>query len=76
MLKHIQDGTVLFPAAPETWGRCQEQYQTGDWKGYQICLGGVQASSSSGFGGLVVLPSTLLARHPDHRVGLFSVLGS
>ncbi len=71
MLKHIQDGTVLFPAAPETWGRCKEQYQTGGWKGHQICLGYVQASSSSGFGGLVVATYVDWS-HPDH--GLVCVL--
>ena len=54
MLKYAQDGTVLFPGSPYTWGRCKEHYQTGDWKGYRICLGYVEASSSSGFGGLVV----------------------
>ena len=73
MLKQIQDGTVLFPAQPYTFGRCQEQYQTGDWKGYKVCLSDVQASSSSGFGGLVV--ATYLASHLP-RVGLFAVLGS
>jgi hypothetical protein len=52
MLKQIQDGTVLFPDEPLTFGRCKEQYQIGDRKGYQICLGGVQHSSSSDFGGL------------------------
>ena len=54
MLKYAQDGTVLFPKEPSTYGRCKEQYQTGKWLGLQICLGSVEASSSSGFGGLVV----------------------
>ena len=75
MLKHIQDGTVLFPREPATFGRCKEQYQTGGWKDHQICIGYVQASSSSGFGGLVVVTS-----HDWHtfrpRVGVFAVLGS
>jgi hypothetical protein len=45
MLKQIQDGKVLFPAAPYTFGRCKEQYQTGGWEGYRVALG---ASSASG----------------------------
>jgi hypothetical protein len=70
MLKQIQDGTVLFSNQPVTFGRCKEQYQKGEFKGYQICLGGVQASSSSGCGGLVVAPYHLLASS-DHGLVCF-----
>ncbi len=49
MLKHIQDGTVLFPENPDTFARCKEKYQTGDyWKGYRVLLGGNSSSASSG----------------------------
>ena len=58
MLKHIQDGTVLFPAepylavrTPNTFGRCKEEYQTGGWQGYRVALG---ANASSVSGRLVV----------------------
>ena len=49
MLKHIQDGTVLFPNQPHTYGRCKEEYQTGAWEGRRVLLGNCSAS-----GGLVV----------------------
>jgi hypothetical protein len=51
ILKQIQDGTVLFPEEPYIYGKCQEQYQTGDWKGRRLALG---RNSSSNSGGLVV----------------------
>ena len=56
MLKFLQDGTVLFPSEPWTYGRCKEQFQKAGrgWDGYSICLGGVDSSSPSVFGGLVV----------------------
>ena len=75
MLKHIQDGTVLFGV---NYGRCQKEYQTGDCKGTLIWLGAVKPSSSSDFGGLgftlprLTFPDTLHLPHP--RVGLFSCL--
>ena len=71
MLKYAQDGTVLFPKEPSTYGRCKEQYQTGKWLGLQICLGSVEASSSSGFGGLVVFTSCRLGPTPTHGLVCF-----
>ena len=38
MLKYIQNGTVLFPEEPDTYGRCKEEYQTGAWEGNGIRL--------------------------------------
>jgi hypothetical protein len=64
MLKYAQDGTVLFPKEPCTYGRCKEQYQTGPWEGARICLGSVEASSSSGFVGLVVLAYHVWHHYP------------
>ena len=72
MLKHIQDRTVLFPAVPATLGNCKEQHQTGYLKGYTLCIGYVEASSSSGFGGLVFTTQTCLALPSDY--GLVCVL--
>jgi hypothetical protein len=51
MLKYAQDSTVLFPEEPWTYGRCKEEYQTGDWKGWRVVLGKRFSSAS---GGLVV----------------------
>ena len=41
MLKYLNDGTVLFPEEPWTYGRCKEIFQTGEWGGkdWRICLG-------------------------------------
>ena len=61
MLKFLQDGTVLFPSEPRTVGNCKEEYETGEWYGYYICLGAVQPSSPSVFGGLVVASCHVLA---------------
>ena len=51
MLKYLQDGKVLFSDSPFTYSRCKEQYQTGEWKGYNVLLGNRPSSAS---GGLVV----------------------
>ncbi len=49
MLHHMETGLYLFPEeGPRTYGRCKEEYQVGEWKGYRIILG------ASGLGGLVV----------------------
>ena len=69
MLKHIQDGTVLFPTEPYTWGRCKEQYKTGGWKGDRVALGGNSCSAS---GGLVIgLNDVVIA---NDNSGLFCLL--
>jgi hypothetical protein len=57
MLKQIQDGTLLFPEEPHTWGRCKEQYQTGNRKGGRVCLGGNSKNDSGSVSGLVVSSS-------------------
>ena len=67
MLKQIQDGTVLFPKEPCILGRCKEEYQTGDFKGQRVSLGGCSAS-----GGLVV--SRVDADSADDGSGLFCLL--
>jgi hypothetical protein len=57
MLKHIQDGTVLFPEEPYTcytFGRCKEEFQTGDWKGRRVWLGANSKNDSGSVSGLVV----------------------
>jgi hypothetical protein len=50
MLKYAKDGTMLFPDNPYTYGRCKEEYQTGDWQGRRLLLGEI---SSSAYFGLV-----------------------
>jgi hypothetical protein len=53
ILKYLQDGTVLFPSEPSTYGRCKEVYQLGNGKEIQITLGNA-SSSSANFEGLTV----------------------
>ncbi len=76
MLKYLQDGTVLFPKEPGTYGRCKDKFQKAgsSWDGYPISLGGVATSSPSGFGGLVVDFLHVLGFRM--RVGLVSMLAS
>jgi hypothetical protein len=69
MLQYLQDGTVLFGKNPATYGRCKDVFQN-NWEGANICLGGVEASSPSVFGGLVVIPYS--DWFPELRVGLLS----
>ncbi len=54
MLKQIQDGTVLFPEEPRTFGRCKEEFQTGGWKGGMVVLGSNSKNDSGGVSGLLV----------------------
>ncbi len=51
VLHHMETGLYLFPENPDTWARCKETYQTGEWggRGWRVALG------SSGLGGLVVI---------------------
>jgi hypothetical protein len=55
MLKHIQDGTVLFPNQPDTLVRCKEEFQTGCWRGGRVCLGRNSKNDSGGVSGLLVV---------------------
>jgi hypothetical protein len=45
---------VLFPKKPSTFGRCQEEFQTGGWKGYRVILGANSKNDSGSVSGLVV----------------------
>ena len=54
MLKQIQDGMVLFGQNPDTYGRCKEEFQTGEGKGARVLLGGSSKNDSGGVSGLLV----------------------
>ena len=71
MLKQIQDGTVLFPEDPNTYARCQEQYQTGDWRGYRICLGDNYKNDFGSVSGLVVNASHYVGGNYDNVLFCF-----
>ena len=72
MLKHIQDGTVLFPKELRTWGRCKEEYQTGEWQGRRVLLGSNSKNDSGGVSGLVVS----YGDDGNDAYGLFVCVGS
>jgi hypothetical protein len=71
MLQYLQDGTVLFPGEPWTFGRCKERYQTGGWKDSIVVLGG---RSSSASGGLVVGDGLGSAYFINGRFGVLGVV--
>ena len=74
MLKHIQDGTVLFSDEPYTFGRFQEQYQTGDWKGRRLLLGSNSKNDAGSVSGLLVYVSN--DNDDSDILGLFVCVGS